>query len=317
MDWKQFLSSLIENLSWPISILVMFFLVRDQIGRLIEKVGHLKYKDLELDFDKVKKQAEAIVAPKEDASKVIKDLESVKVFNSLEEQILETVEKAPAAAVLLAWSTLETSIASAVSRLSISPESPSYRSPLHNIDMLEKSGEISKQHVILLHEMRTLRNKIAHEQTTTIAITSAQAIEYSNTAIELVGILNNLKRTRKKFLLPKGEWIVLPEGFAPIINKASNLWNYSEIKIPNTELTAGLGPWSPDVGDEEKYECYGIDIERPTGDGAQVVSELTIDLKYVSREALEKEASHLITYNKNSKIIRFDLGNSVFEYQLK
>lgn len=293
----------------------MFFLVRDQIGRLIEKVGHLKYKDLEVDFDKVKKHAQAIGAPKEDTGIVIKDPESVKVYNSLEEQILETVEKAPAAAILLAWSTLETSIASAVSRLSISPESPSYRSPLHNIDMLEKSGEISKEHVILLHEMRTLRNKVAHDQATILAITGAQALEYSNTAIELVDKLNNLKRTRKKLFLPKGEWIVVPEGFTPIKDKTSHFWNYSEIKIPNTELTAGLGPWSH--GDDEEYDCYGIDIERPTEDGSHVVSALDIDLKYVSKEALEKEARRLITYDENSRIIRFDLGNSIFEYQLK
>jgi uncharacterized protein YutE (UPF0331/DUF86 family) len=317
MDWKQFISSIIEHVSWPIVILIIFVLLREQISKLIEKIGHLKYKDLELDFDNVKKQAEAIGNKKENSYKVIKDSESEKVFNSLEEQILETVEKAPAAAVLLAWSTLETAIASAVSRLAISTESPSYRSPLHNLDMLEKHSEISKEHVNLLHKMRELRNKIAHEQTITISITEEQALEYSNTAIEFIGTLNDLNRTKKKLTKPKGEWITLPEGFEPIESKASNIWTYSQIKLSNSDLTAGLGPWSSNSDDGENYKCYSIDIERPTKNGDEVISELTFDLKYISKEALAKNASDLISYDKDSKIITFDLGGAIFEYQFK
>lgn len=317
MDWKQFISSIIEHTSWPIVMLIMFILLRDQIGKLIEKIGHLKYKDLELDFDSVKKQAEAISSKKDDDYKVIRDSESEKVFNSLEEQILETVEKAPAAAVLLSWSTLETAIASAVSRLAISGESPSYRSPLHNLDMLEKHSEISKEHVNLLHKMRELRNKVAHEQVTTISITEEQALEYSNTAIEFIDTLNELNRTKKKLIKPKGEWITLPDGFKPIASKEPSIWNYSQIALSNSNLTAGLGPWLEHGDDEEQYKCYGIDIERPTKSGDEVISELTFDLKYLSKEALSKNATDLISYDKENKIIKFDLGASIFEYQFK
>ena len=317
MDWKQFISSIIENISWPVVTLVMFFLVRDQIGKLIEKIGHLKYKDLELDFDKVKKQADALSVEKDESIKTIQDPESVRVFNSLEEQILETVEKAPAAAVLLAWSTLETSIASAVSRLAISPESPSYRSPLHNIDMIEKSGEISKQHISLLHEMRSLRNKVAHEQAVSISISEDQALEYSNTALEMVDVLNELKRDKKKISVPQGEWITLPDNFKTLKNKSASLWNFSEIRIPNTNLKAGLGPWGASDKGKDGYKCYGIDIERPVDGGSQAIDELVFDLSFVADDCLEKQASELISYNEETRTIKFNLGNSIFEYQLK
>jgi len=81
----------------------MFFLLRDQIGRLIGKIAHLKYKDLELEFDKVRKQAQAIqAAPSE--PKVQKEAQEEQIYSSLEDQILESVEKAPSASILLAWS---------------------------------------------------------------------------------------------------------------------------------------------------------------------------------------------------------------------
>ncbi|HEY8034419.1 MAG TPA: hypothetical protein VIF37_02395 [Methylobacter sp.] len=312
MDWKQFISSIIENISWPIVTLIMFFLMRDQIGKLIEKIGHLKYKDLELDFDKVKKQAEAISVEKDKSIKVIQDPESIKVFSSLEEQILETVEKAPSAAILLAWSMLETSLASAVSRMAISPESPSYRSPLHNIDMLEKAGLLSKQHILLLHEMRTLRNKVAHEQATTKVISEEQALEYSNTAFEMTGVLNELNRKKKKFTTPEGDWITLPDNFSTLENKSANLWNYSEISIPGTNLKAGLGPW----GSKGDYKCYGIDIEQPVGEGSMPIAELVFDISFVSDNFLDKQASELITYDSATRVVTFNLGNSIFEYKI-
>ena len=192
MDWKQFIASLIENLSWPVSVFAMFFLFRSEIGKLIQKLAHLKYKDLELDFEKVKQQAEAIHGVTEE--RVSLPIQDGNLYASLENQILDTLEKAPVAAILLAWSTLETAIASAVSRMAISPESPSYRSPLHNIEMLEKHADLPKGHVSLLNEMRILRNKVAHQHDAIISVSQEHARNYANTAIEMTHFLNQMKR---------------------------------------------------------------------------------------------------------------------------
>jgi hypothetical protein len=105
---------------------------------------------------------------------------------SLEDQILDAVERAPSAAILLAWSGVEAAIAGAVSRLAISPDPPSYRSPMHNIEMLAKNSRLSKKHEKLLHEMRILRNKVAHEKDSMLSISEDQALNYANTAIELI-----------------------------------------------------------------------------------------------------------------------------------
>ena len=314
MNWKEFFASLVENLAWPLSILAVFMLLRDQITRLFEKIAHLKYKDLELDFEKVRQQAIDIQSIPKNVV-IQKDAEEEKLYSSLEEQIFESIEKAPSASILLAWSALETAIASAVSRLAISPDSPSYRSPLHNIDMLEKYGELPPKEVGLLHEMRMLRNKVAHQHNATIAISEEQARAYAHTAIEMVAVLNGLKRTGKIYVRPKGDWSQTPEGFTQSHPKEAHLWLYSQIPIPNTNLVAGLGPWKSKSEDGD-YVCYGIDVEMPVHDGSETISELRFSLSYVSAEALLKSASDLITYNDDRREITYNLGNSVFKYRL-
>ena len=70
-----------------------FFLFRSEIRKLIQKLAHLKYKDLELDFDKVKQQAEAI--HDETIPRAAIPMRNGPFYASLEDQILGTIETAP------------------------------------------------------------------------------------------------------------------------------------------------------------------------------------------------------------------------------
>ncbi len=182
MDWKQFIANIISNLAWPMVAITFLFMFRAELAKIVQRLAHVKYKDLELDFEKVKQQAEELHIEFAQEAPVIES----PVFTSLEEQMMDAVDRAPSAAILLAWSGLETAIASAVSRLAISPDSPSYRSPMHNIETLSKNGRLSKKHESLLHEMRMLRNKVAHEKDSMLSITQSQALGYVNASLELI-----------------------------------------------------------------------------------------------------------------------------------
>jgi len=190
MDWKQFIAGLVSSFVWPAVAITFLFMFKNELTKIIRRLAHLKYKDLELDFDKVKQQAEELHL---EATREMPAIESP-VLTSLEDQILDAAERAPSAAILLAWSGLETAIAAAVSRLAISPDSPSYRSPMHNIDMLSKYGRLSKKHQNLLQEMRILRNKVAHEQESMLSISMEQAMNYAVTAIELIKHFESYQR---------------------------------------------------------------------------------------------------------------------------
>lgn len=183
MDWLQFIVGMVSSVAWPAVVLSVVLVFRSELARIVERVARLKYKDLELDFEKVKLQAEQLQLEQEPQPPLIAPSP---VFTSLEDQIMDAVERAPSAAVLLAWSALETAIAAAVSRLAISPDPPSYRSPVHNIEMLASNGRLSKTHEKLLHEMRMLRNKVAHEHDSMLSISEDQALNYATTAIELM-----------------------------------------------------------------------------------------------------------------------------------
>jgi len=190
MGWKQFIVELISSVAWPAVAAAFLFSFKSELAKIIQRLAHLKYKDLELDFEKLKEQAEEIHHAIEKETII----ESNPTLSSLEEQVLDAVEKAPSAAILLAWSGLEAAMASTVSRLAISPESPSYRSPMHNIDMLKKYGALSKNHIELLHELRMLRNKVAHEKDIILSISQKQAQDYANAAIDMVHYLEHVEK---------------------------------------------------------------------------------------------------------------------------
>jgi uncharacterized protein YoxC len=190
MDWKQFIAQIISSTAWPALVIIVLFVFKRELAKIIQRLAHLKYKDLELEFDKVKQQAEELHKDMPEELPAPRSL----VFTSLEDQVLDAVERAPSAAILLAWSGLETAIATAVARLAISPEAPSYRSPMHNIEMLSKYGGLPKSYQNLLQEMRVLRNKVAHEKDAMLSITQDQALNYANVAIDMIQHLENLTR---------------------------------------------------------------------------------------------------------------------------
>lgn len=189
MGWKQFIAEIVTSLAWPALVIVILFIFKSELAKVVQRLAHLKYKDLELDFEKVKQQAEEL------HKEILVEPQALKspVFISLEDQILDAVERAPSAAILLAWSGLETAMASAVARLAISPESPSYRSPMHNIEMLTKYAGLSKSPASLLHIMRVIRNKVAHERDAMLSITQDQVLNYANVAVDIIQHLEQLK----------------------------------------------------------------------------------------------------------------------------
>lgn len=123
---------------------------------------------------------------------VAKPIESP-VLSSVEDQILEAVESAPTASILLAWSGLESVISSTVARLSISPDPPSYRSPKHNIYMLAKYAGLNPSQEILIDELRMIRNKVAHDGEAAWSISQEDALSYATTAIDLIGFFETFE----------------------------------------------------------------------------------------------------------------------------
>ena len=60
MDWMQFIIGLISNLAWPAVAIIFLIMFKGELSKIVRRIAHLKYKDLELDFEKVKQHAEEL-----------------------------------------------------------------------------------------------------------------------------------------------------------------------------------------------------------------------------------------------------------------
>lgn len=192
MSILEFLSNIIGDLAWPVAAIILIFITRKHIAELLASVTRLKFKDLEMDFRRLAESAEKLPPslpplPDEQPS-------SRAIYSSLENQILDVVERAPSAAILLAWASVETAISSAVARMAISPEPPQYRSVVHNLEQLRNFSQLPKEVAHTINEMRMLRNKVTHDNKQGLAISQQRALSYAETAIRIIKHLEGLSR---------------------------------------------------------------------------------------------------------------------------
>jgi len=108
-------------------------------------------------------------------------------------------------------------------------------------------------------------------------------------------------------------------------DNAIPFWEHSYIDLGSTGLTAGLGPNSYK---NEGYHSFTIDMERPAPVSGydeigrpiitswRVLAELEMDLKYVDKASILKDASEMVTFDEQAGLVTFDLGESVFVYQI-
>lgn len=192
MNILQFISDLVSSLIWPITVVVLIVFLRKEISELLASMTRLKYKDLEMDFQRLAESAETLPPSPLLSSSISTDQTS---YISLENQVLGIASQAPSAAILLAWASVETAMSSAVSRMAISPDSPLYRSSYHNLEQLRDWAELPKEVFNTINEMRILRNKVAHDERQLIRISKESAFTYAETAIRIIKLINGLTLT--------------------------------------------------------------------------------------------------------------------------
>jgi len=191
MTLFEFISSIISSLAWPAIVLIIVFILKNPLSKILISLTKFRYKDLEMEFERLKSSAKSL--PETIESKTIPESERI-IYSSLEEQIADIAPRSPEGAILIAWSTIEAAVSSAVMRLAISPEPPSYRSVIHNIECLKKYTDIDKTVFAILNDLRTVRNQVAHVRERRYKISVEQALSYGKTAEKIIKILQNLKR---------------------------------------------------------------------------------------------------------------------------
>jgi len=191
MSLFEFISAMVSYLAWPITVLIIVLILKNPLSKIVISLTKFRYKDLEIEFEKLKSSAEAL--PETIENKTIPESERI-IYSSLGEQIADLAPRSPEGAILIAWATVEAAIHSAVMRLAISPDSPSYRSVVHNIECLEKYTNLDNTKLAIIGDLRDLRNQSAHGKDKNYRISVEQALSYGTTAEKIIKILQNLKR---------------------------------------------------------------------------------------------------------------------------
>lgn len=186
---------LIDILSWPVTVLVLIFLSRNQIKFLIPLIQRIKYKDVEIEFSKKLAQVTEDVGE----SSLLTSDKADEVA-----RIYTLIEISPASAVLEAWAELERTAHEKVQQLI--PEDETFRDPLQRpIDYLDFKGALIPSTARAARDLRSLRNVAAHAGVA--AISREDAIQYVaianriRTQIESISELPTVKLTALTLLI--------------------------------------------------------------------------------------------------------------------
>jgi len=161
---------IVEILAWPVTIIIIVAMLRSSLSKLVPTLKKLKYKDLELEFEK---EANRILAeaerdlpePPEEPKKEEKDSEPMFSRKQVE----------PSTQIIEAWRGLELLLHD----LAKSKEIESGRSVKSLVNSLYSNGFITEEVMKVILELSALRNKVAHTDEEVITYKSSWAFKYS------------------------------------------------------------------------------------------------------------------------------------------
>tara|TARA_R100001143_G_C3359147_1_gene134457 strand:+ start:1608 stop:2174 length:567 start_codon:yes stop_codon:yes gene_type:complete len=187
MDWLSFISSIIDSIVWPVTILILVYLLRNPLSSLIPLLQKLKYKDLELEFgrriEEAKEEAEAELPPTDSL---------LEIDESRKERLLKLASISPRATILDSWREIELSLLDAAERNKVKLPYRRARSPLQVMKTLQEADLIDKNKIPLFEDLRILRNQAAHSPDFTLNTNSA--IEYSSLAFRFADYIKSIKK---------------------------------------------------------------------------------------------------------------------------
>ncbi|WP_339899368.1 hypothetical protein [uncultured Gilvimarinus sp.] len=175
---------IIKALAWPVAVIWMSFIFRAEVRALLSRVSTFKYKDVEASFgqslEKAESEARNIKSPvKTNGS----ESESSQI-----EQLLRISEVSPRAAVVEAWTLIETA---AMKNGLVMGGVIKRTNPKMILSRLEESGKFSPESINLLNELRQIRNKASHLPD--FAVTQSDAERYLELAVKGAAVISAAK----------------------------------------------------------------------------------------------------------------------------
>ncbi|TAK83148.1 MAG: hypothetical protein EPO20_18920 [Betaproteobacteria bacterium] len=158
MDWLTFASKFIESLVWPLAAIILVALLRDDIRRLVPFIKKLKAGPVEAEFERdVKELKESTPEPRIGSEARRPDTAS-KTF------LFQLAELHPRSAILESWVRVEAAARAVLAGKAATAPTPGYIPAARLAEPLAQQEILNPGQVTLFHELRRLRNDVAHSQ---------------------------------------------------------------------------------------------------------------------------------------------------------
>lgn len=191
MDVLTFITELVKALAWPASIILLIFLLRHSLERLVPRIMKLRYKEFEADFGEALKRIETDVEKAKLPSAGEAEELEVGVPEQAGKKYRRLAEISPRVAILEAWRDVEL----AVGKLSTvddywdiqEDEQPDL---FLTIERLNRKGKLDTASTSLYSELAKLRNRTLHAYDTQVK--RDDAYEFAILASRLISKLRDL-----------------------------------------------------------------------------------------------------------------------------
>lgn len=156
MDALTFISKIVDALAWPGATMIIVFLLKQPLAKILLRISHLKYKDLEFDFGKALTEINYSSAPDNDQLPISATQ-------------LKLAELSPRGAILESWLELEEVLISTAKEKGISIARPGgLQGKIFPLSTSELARSLANSRVIStvsyerLEGLRNIRNKAVH-----------------------------------------------------------------------------------------------------------------------------------------------------------
>lgn len=151
MDWKQFISSLVASMMWPLAAVTLAIVFRDDIRDWLKKIRKIGAGGVSFEMEALKEAGADVVAERH--GKPLK-------VEPLDHGTLQLIDKFPDLAIINSYRELETLLLEIRDLL---PDHKPHRNPSEVMKALMDRSKISPSVMSLFFEIRGARNSVVHQ----------------------------------------------------------------------------------------------------------------------------------------------------------
>lgn len=189
--WMEFVSSLVDSLSWPISIFILVLILRKPIARLLARTASIRWGDKQIEF------SSSLLAASKQVDRAYRDSPDVGMDASSSERALNSVKhalrtssKQPRQAIIEAWLEVEVALNAAGNRLGLYESDGKRRHAGLAIRLLRSREHLEADWAEALYRLRQLRNEAAHDRP--FHLEPNQAEDYIQLCVDVIAHIQKL-----------------------------------------------------------------------------------------------------------------------------